>query len=149
MYGLFTIISVQWLWPTSLYTGLWCWINSYLVGYNVTVIRICLLSNAHIWLHLNVLIPGENVEPAELEEAASRSNLIDQIMVIGQVRQSVWSHMVNNKIHQWWNRSASVLKERTLLLVLCTGPTTPWCYYCSQQWWSSSSSKKKVDPWWE
>jgi long-chain acyl-CoA synthetase len=28
---------------------------------------------------------GENVEPVELEEAALRSNLIQQIVVIGQV----------------------------------------------------------------
>ncbi|KAJ1292730.1 hypothetical protein BS78_01G012500 [Paspalum vaginatum] len=31
-----------------------------------------------------VLSTGENVEPAEIEEAASRSNLINQIVVIGQ-----------------------------------------------------------------
>lgn len=31
---------------------------------------------------------GENVEPSELEEAAMRSSLIQQIIVVGQVRGS-------------------------------------------------------------
>lgn len=37
-------------------------------------------------LHLTISFAGENVEPSEIEEAASRSNLISQIVVIGQVR---------------------------------------------------------------
>uniref|UniRef100_A0ACD5X9Z9 Uncharacterized protein n=1 Tax=Avena sativa TaxID=4498 RepID=A0ACD5X9Z9_AVESA len=43
-----------------------------------------------------VLTTGENVEPAELEEAASRSNLIDQIMVIGQDRRRLGAIIVPN-----------------------------------------------------
>lgn len=39
-------------------------------------------------LHLTISFAGENVEPAEIEEAASRSNLINQIVVIGQVRDT-------------------------------------------------------------
>lgn len=34
---------------------------------------------------------GENVEPAEIEEAASRSDLINQIVVVGQV----WDDLKN------------------------------------------------------
>ncbi|KAM0928527.1 hypothetical protein ACQ4PT_002532 [Festuca glaucescens] len=43
-----------------------------------------------------VLTTGENVEPAEVEEAASRSNLIDQIMVIGQDRRRLGAIIVPN-----------------------------------------------------
>ncbi|KAM3280155.1 hypothetical protein ACQJBY_047126 [Aegilops geniculata] len=43
-----------------------------------------------------VLTTGENVEPAELEEAASRSSLIDQIMVIGQDRRRLGAIIVPN-----------------------------------------------------
>lgn len=32
------------------------------------------------------IILGENVEPSELEEAAMRSSLIHQIVIIGQVK---------------------------------------------------------------
>lgn len=37
-------------------------------------------------LDLTISFAGENVEPAEIEEAAGRSNLINQIVVIGQVK---------------------------------------------------------------
>lgn len=43
-----------------------------------------------------VLTTGENVEPAELEEAAGRSNLIQQIMVIGQDRRRLGAIIVPN-----------------------------------------------------
>jgi acyl-CoA synthetase (AMP-forming)/AMP-acid ligase II len=33
----------------------------------------------------SLIVVGENVEPLEIEEAAMRSNLIQQIVVIGQV----------------------------------------------------------------
>lgn len=33
----------------------------------------------------SLIIVGENVEPLEIEEAAMRSNLIQQIVVVGQV----------------------------------------------------------------
>ena len=36
---------------------------------------------------MTISFVGENVEPAEIEEAAGRSNLINQIVVIGQVRE--------------------------------------------------------------
>lgn len=35
-----------------------------------------------------MVVVGENVEPAEIEEAALRSSLIQQIVVVGQVIQS-------------------------------------------------------------
>lgn len=40
-------------------------------------------------LTLAISFVGENVEPAEIEEAASRSTLINQIVVIGQVSDTV------------------------------------------------------------
>lgn len=43
-----------------------------------------------------VLTTGENVEPAELEEAASRSNLIHQIVVIGQDQRRLGAIIVPN-----------------------------------------------------
>ncbi|XBI86323.1 hypothetical protein VPH35_094302 [Triticum aestivum] len=43
-----------------------------------------------------VLATGENVEPAELEEVASRNSLIDQIMVIGQDRRRLGAIVVPN-----------------------------------------------------
>ncbi|RLN05310.1 hypothetical protein C2845_PM13G12750 [Panicum miliaceum] len=43
-----------------------------------------------------VLSAGENVEPAEIEEAASRSNLIHQIVVIGQDQQRLGAIIVPN-----------------------------------------------------
>ncbi|KAG6431469.1 hypothetical protein SASPL_109548 [Salvia splendens] len=44
-----------------------------------------------------VLLTGENVEPAEIEEAAMRSNLIQQIVVIGQDRRRLGAIIVPNK----------------------------------------------------
>ncbi|KAL9261449.1 putative acyl-activating enzyme 16, chloroplastic [Drosera capensis] len=44
-----------------------------------------------------VLRTGENVEPAELEEAALRSNLIQQIVVIGQDQRRLGAIIVPNK----------------------------------------------------
>ncbi|KAL1548089.1 Long-chain-fatty-acid--[acyl-carrier-protein] ligase AEE15, chloroplastic [Salvia divinorum] len=44
-----------------------------------------------------VLLTGENVEPAEIEEAAMRSNLIQQIVVIGQDRLRLGAIIVPNK----------------------------------------------------
>ncbi|KAG8098925.1 hypothetical protein GUJ93_ZPchr0013g38016 [Zizania palustris] len=43
-----------------------------------------------------VLTTGENVEPAELEEAASRSDLINQIVVIGQDKRRLGAIIVPN-----------------------------------------------------
>ncbi|XP_062212996.1 probable acyl-activating enzyme 16, chloroplastic [Phragmites australis] len=43
-----------------------------------------------------VLSTGENVEPAEIEEAASRSNLIHQIVVIGQDQRRLGAIIVPN-----------------------------------------------------
>ncbi|XP_040374445.1 probable acyl-activating enzyme 16, chloroplastic isoform X5 [Rosa chinensis] len=44
-----------------------------------------------------VLSTGENVEPVELEEAASRSSLIQQIVVIGQDQRRLGAIIVPNK----------------------------------------------------
>ncbi|KAL6641560.1 hypothetical protein ACP70R_019741 [Stipagrostis hirtigluma subsp. patula] len=44
-----------------------------------------------------VLSTGENVEPAEIEEAASRSNLIHQIVVIGQDQRRLGAIIVPNR----------------------------------------------------
>lgn len=44
-----------------------------------------------------VLSTGENVEPVELEEAALRSNLIQQIVVIGQDQRRLGAIIVPNK----------------------------------------------------
>ncbi|XP_024633454.1 probable acyl-activating enzyme 16, chloroplastic isoform X2 [Medicago truncatula] len=44
-----------------------------------------------------VLSSGENVEPGELEEAATRSNLIQQIVVIGQDKRRLGAIIVPNK----------------------------------------------------
>ncbi|XP_057430019.1 probable acyl-activating enzyme 16, chloroplastic isoform X2 [Lotus japonicus] len=44
-----------------------------------------------------VLSTGENVEPGELEEAAMRSNLIQQIVVIGQDKRRLGAVIVPNK----------------------------------------------------
>ncbi|KAF8016312.1 hypothetical protein BT93_H1732 [Corymbia citriodora subsp. variegata] len=44
-----------------------------------------------------VLSTGENVEPAELEEAAMRSSLIQQIIVIGQDQRRLGAIIVPNK----------------------------------------------------
>ncbi|ONK72558.1 uncharacterized protein A4U43_C04F20670 [Asparagus officinalis] len=44
-----------------------------------------------------VLITGENVEPSELEEAAMRSNLIQQIMVIGQDQRRLGALILPNQ----------------------------------------------------
>ncbi|KAK9933009.1 hypothetical protein M0R45_020223 [Rubus argutus] len=44
-----------------------------------------------------VLSTGENVEPVELEEAATRSNLIQQIVVIGQDQRRLGAIIVPNK----------------------------------------------------
>lgn len=38
--------------------------------------------------HKKGVVTGENVEPAEIEEAALRSSSIQQIVVIGQVNRS-------------------------------------------------------------
>ncbi|KXG37146.1 probable acyl-activating enzyme 16, chloroplastic [Sorghum bicolor] len=43
-----------------------------------------------------VLSTGENVEPAEIEEAAGRSNLINQIVVIGQDQRRLGAIIVPN-----------------------------------------------------
>ncbi|CAN6291114.1 unnamed protein product [Urochloa humidicola] len=43
-----------------------------------------------------VLSSGENVEPAEIEEAAGRSNLINQIVVIGQDQRRLGAIIVPN-----------------------------------------------------
>ncbi|KAK3145499.1 hypothetical protein QOZ80_3BG0253620 [Eleusine coracana subsp. coracana] len=43
-----------------------------------------------------VLSTGENVEPAEIEEAAGRSNLIHQIVVIGQDQRRIGAIIVPN-----------------------------------------------------
>uniref|UniRef100_A0A0D9W1B6 4-coumarate--CoA ligase n=1 Tax=Leersia perrieri TaxID=77586 RepID=A0A0D9W1B6_9ORYZ len=43
-----------------------------------------------------VLTTGENVEPAEIEEAASRSNLINQIVVVGQDKRRLGAIIVPN-----------------------------------------------------
>ncbi|XP_057787319.1 probable acyl-activating enzyme 16, chloroplastic isoform X1 [Salvia miltiorrhiza] len=44
-----------------------------------------------------VLLTGENVEPAEIEEAALRSSLIQQIVVIGQDQRRLGAIIVPNK----------------------------------------------------
>ncbi|KAK7247054.1 hypothetical protein RIF29_41930 [Crotalaria pallida] len=44
-----------------------------------------------------VLSTGENVEPAELEEAAMRSSLIQQIVVVGQDKRRLGAVIVPNK----------------------------------------------------
>ncbi|XP_061369158.1 probable acyl-activating enzyme 16, chloroplastic isoform X2 [Gastrolobium bilobum] len=44
-----------------------------------------------------VLSTGENVEPGELEEAAMRSNLIQQIVVVGQDKRRLGAVIVPNK----------------------------------------------------
>ncbi|CAK9149131.1 unnamed protein product [Ilex paraguariensis] len=44
-----------------------------------------------------VLLTGENVEPSELEEAAMRSSLIQQIVVIGQDQRRLGAIIVPNK----------------------------------------------------
>ncbi|KAL1548091.1 Long-chain-fatty-acid--[acyl-carrier-protein] ligase AEE15, chloroplastic [Salvia divinorum] len=44
-----------------------------------------------------VLLTGENVEPAEIEEAAMRSNLIQQIVVIGQDQRRLGAIIVPNE----------------------------------------------------
>ncbi|CAH8306607.1 unnamed protein product [Eruca vesicaria subsp. sativa] len=44
-----------------------------------------------------VLSTGENVEPLEIEEAAMRSRLIDQIVVIGQDRRRLGAIIIPNK----------------------------------------------------
>ncbi|KAJ4954566.1 hypothetical protein NE237_011349 [Protea cynaroides] len=44
-----------------------------------------------------VLINGENVEPSEIEEAALQSNLIQQIVVIGQDQRRLGALIVPNK----------------------------------------------------
>ncbi|XP_075516395.1 long-chain-fatty-acid--[acyl-carrier-protein] ligase AEE15, chloroplastic-like [Primulina tabacum] len=44
-----------------------------------------------------VLSSGENVEPSEIEEAALRSNLIQQILVFGQDRRRLGALIVPNK----------------------------------------------------
>ncbi|KAL6009385.1 Long-chain-fatty-acid--[acyl-carrier-protein] ligase AEE15, chloroplastic [Asimina triloba] len=44
-----------------------------------------------------VLSTGENVEPSELEEAAMRSSLIQQIVVIGQDQRRLGALIVPNK----------------------------------------------------
>ncbi|CAD6334993.1 unnamed protein product [Miscanthus lutarioriparius] len=43
-----------------------------------------------------VLSTGENVEPAQIEEAAGRSNLINQIVVIGQDQRRLGAIIVPN-----------------------------------------------------
>jgi long-chain acyl-CoA synthetase len=43
-----------------------------------------------------VLTTGENVEPAEIEEAASRSDLINQIVVVGQDKRRIGALIVPN-----------------------------------------------------
>ncbi|TKY59949.1 acyl-activating enzyme 16 [Spatholobus suberectus] len=44
-----------------------------------------------------VLSTGENVEPAELEEAAMRSSIIQQIVVVGQDKRRLGALIVHNK----------------------------------------------------
>ncbi|XP_010512900.1 PREDICTED: probable acyl-activating enzyme 16, chloroplastic isoform X2 [Camelina sativa] len=44
-----------------------------------------------------VLLTGENVEPLEIEEAAMRSNLIQQIVVIGQDQRRLGAIIIPNK----------------------------------------------------
>ncbi|WJX39423.1 Long-chain-fatty-acid--[acyl-carrier-protein] ligase AEE15, chloroplastic [Trifolium repens] len=44
-----------------------------------------------------VLLSGENVEPGELEEAAMRSSLIQQIVVVGQDKRRLGAVVVPNK----------------------------------------------------
>ncbi|KAF7044984.1 hypothetical protein CFC21_054133 [Triticum aestivum] len=57
-----------------------------------------------------VLATGENVEPAELEEIASRSSLIDQIMVIGQDRRRLGAIVVPNN-----NEALAAAKRKSSL----------------------------------
>ncbi|MQM14925.1 hypothetical protein Taro_047860 [Colocasia esculenta] len=47
--------------------------------------------------HTIVLSTGENVEPSELEEAAIRSSMIKQILVIGQDQRRIGALIVPNK----------------------------------------------------
>lgn len=69
----------------------------------------------------NGLLIGENVEPLEIEEAAMRSRLIDQIVVIGQVLKLSFRELQ---------------RSQYLLFITCisfTGSTTPWSYHNPKQ----------------
>jgi long-chain acyl-CoA synthetase len=45
----------------------------------------------------SLIVVGENVEPLEIEEAAMRSNLIQQIVVIGQDQRRLGAIVIPNK----------------------------------------------------
>lgn len=56
-------------------------------------------------LTLAISFVGENVEPAEIEEAASRSTLINQIVVIGQVSDTVIVATQMRPLYMCWQIS--------------------------------------------
>ena len=73
----------------------------------------------------NGLLIGENVEPLEIEEAAMRSRLIDQIVVIGQVLKLSLKRITKILV------SASICYLITSISF--TGSTTPWSYHNPKQ----------------
>ncbi|KAJ4733949.1 Long-chain-fatty-acid--CoA ligase FadD15 [Rhynchospora pubera] len=67
-----------------------------------------------------VLTTGENVEPAEIEEAAMRSSLIQQIVVIGQDQRRLGAIVVPNKdevISIFLEKKEELTNEKVLKLL--------------------------------
>lgn len=78
------------------------------------------------WIIDDIIVTvGENVEPLEIEEAAMRSRLIDQIVVIGQVLElslKTITKILVSAISRIYNKH-----------LLFTGSTTPWSYHNPKQ----------------
>ncbi|KAI4370442.1 hypothetical protein MLD38_018796 [Melastoma candidum] len=87
-----------------------------------------------------VLSTGENVEPAELEEAASRSSLIQQIVVVGQDQRRLGAIVVPNsgevllaaKRKSLVDADATMVSQETVVNLLREELTT-WTSECSFQ----------------
>lgn len=96
---------------------------------------------------------GENVEPVELEEAAMRSSLIQQIVVVGQVEFQQLSSVLFLFLY-WTFQNCSYLYSATfkrprtdfmhLVAFLYVGSTATWGNNCSKQRRGFTCSQKVV-----
>ncbi|XP_071719009.1 probable acyl-activating enzyme 16, chloroplastic [Rutidosis leptorrhynchoides] len=79
-----------------------------------------------------VLSTGENVEPEQLEEAAMRSSLIQQIVVIGQDQRRLGAIIVPNKEEIMSVFGAAELNKEKIAAIL-SDELRKWTYECSFQ----------------
>ncbi|PIA35950.1 hypothetical protein AQUCO_03400087v1 [Aquilegia coerulea] len=80
-----------------------------------------------------VLSTGENVEPSELEEAAMRSKLIQQIVVIGQDQRRLGAVIVPNKDELVLLNDAAAKLSKEKITNLLDKEVRKWTSECSFQ----------------